>query len=104
MALEGEYVQKSSSESDSDFECVEAVRLEDTINAAHTHDKLFINVQVKKKNIRFQIDTGATIIFVTRSLVPDKSRIEAITMKLKIYNNTPMATVTVLHVLLLMMN
>ena len=58
--------QESSSKSDSDFECVETVRLKDTLNAANTNEscynKLFINMQVKKKNIRFLIDTGAKML------------------------------------------
>ena len=50
-------------------------------------------MQVKKKKIRFLIDTGATVNIVTRSPVSDESRIEATTAKLKMYNNTPMTTV-----------
>ena len=89
--------QESSSESDSSLECVETVRLEDSVNTAQTsescHNKLFIHMQVKKKTVKFLIDTGATVNVVSRSLVPDKSRIEATTARLKMYNNTPMNTV-----------
>ena len=33
--------QESSSESDSDFECVKIVRLENTVNAANTHESFY---------------------------------------------------------------
>ena len=89
--------EENSSESGSDFESVDTVMLEDSVNATDTHgshhNKLFVNMQVKKKTIRFLIDTGATVNVVSRSLVPTKSRIEATTAKLKMYNNTPMNTV-----------
>ena len=63
-----------------------------------THMKAFINMQVKKKNIHFLIDTGATVNVITRSPVPEKSRIEATTAKLKMYNNIPMTTVGKAHI------
>ena len=50
-------------------------------------------MQAKKTNIHFLIDTRPTVNVVTRSLVPGKSIIEATTVKLKMYNNTPMTTV-----------
>ena len=85
------------SSSDSELECVETVRLEDTVNTTHTKEsnqnKLFMHMQLNKKIVRFLIDTGATVNVVNRSLVPEKSKIEATTAKLRMYNNTQMTTV-----------
>ena len=85
------------SSSDGELECVEKVRLEETVKMTHTKEnnqnKLFMHMQINKKTIHFLIDSGATVNVVNQSLVLEKSKIEATTAKLRMYNNTQMATI-----------
>ena len=80
-----------SEDSDSQYEYVETVNV-DTVNAAtmNSYDdtKLFTNMRIQQKTVRFQIDTGATVNVIGKSLVPSKCTIEPTTTKLKVYNNT----------------
>ena len=80
-----------SEDSDSQYEYTETVNL-DTVNAAtmNSYDdtKLFTNMRIQQKSVRFQIDTGATMNVIGKSLVPSKCAIEPTTTKLKVYNNT----------------
>ena len=86
-----------TSESDG-YESVEIVTMEtpDSVNATSSNDnhcsKLYVNMLIRKKKVRFQVDTGATVNVVDRCIVPPKCKIEETTTKLKMYNNTPMAT------------
>ena len=50
--------------------------------------KLFTNVHIQQKTVRFQINTGATVNVIGKSLVPSKCTIEPTTTNLKVYNNT----------------
>ena len=80
-----------SEDSDSQYEYVETVNV-DTVNAANMNSyddtKLFTNMRIQQKTVRFQIDTGATVNVIGKSLVPSKCTIEPTTTKLKVYNNT----------------
>ena len=85
--------EDTSDDSCSDYEYVETVT--EHVNNMDTSklSKVYAQMKLCGKLVKFQIDTGATCNVVNKKVVPAKCKIEHTTTRLKMYNNTPMAAV-----------